>query len=62
MDPLDITFPVQGTDVGDGFTQQRPDTTPRGVNVRSFDPSTDRMRGGSRPGIIRYVDQQLPLE
>jgi hypothetical protein len=64
MEPklIDLPFPVRGMNAEDAFGTQVPGTTPLGVNVRLFEPSTDRARGGSRPGLIRLVqNQQLPL-
>lgn len=51
---VDLRFPRNGTDVSTAFSEQRPGTTPLGVNVRAFDPSTSRARGGSRPGLAKY--------
>src|SRR3954463_844347 len=31
-------------------------TTAAGVNVRAFEAQTQRVRGGSRPGLSRYID------
>lgn len=30
-------------------------TTPSGVNVRAYEPATNRLRGGSRPGLAKLV-------
>lgn len=63
--PLDMHFPKAGVEAscpawkqparnlgGDlGYAR----TTTRGVNVRGFDPLTRRLRGGSRPGLTKYV-------
>lgn len=57
----DLEFPFRGIDVAVGFADQRPGTTAVGQNVMGFEPSTDRLRGGSRPGLSRFIDQQLPL-
>jgi len=48
---LRIVFPLGGIDLSRGFQQQKPGTTPKGINVRGFDAGTNRMRGGSRPGL-----------
>lgn len=56
----DLTFPERGIDVSSGFADQRPGTTPVGVNVVVWEPLTDRGRGGSRPGCQKYVGSQLP--
>lgn len=56
----DLTFPVRGIDVAVGYDRQRPQTTPEGVNVRAFEPGSARARGGSRPGVAKYIDEILP--
>ena len=55
----DITFPVNGIDVSTAYSQQRQGTTPVGSNVRAFEPSTNRARGASRPGLAKYVSGQV---
>ena len=63
----DLRFPVAGIDRSRAFSDQRPRpvaegvygrTTPVGVNVRGFEATGDRRRGGTRPGLRRYVDDQ----
>lgn len=56
----DLTFPSNGLDLTAGFGAQRPGTTSVGLNVRTFEPGTQRGRGGSRQGLVRYVLPQLP--
>lgn len=51
----DVLFPIYGTDISCALEQQPPDTTPLGINVRTFEPQTLRARGGSRPGISQYI-------
>jgi hypothetical protein len=47
---VDIRFPFLGVDISKGPFEQRPGTSPLGVNVRGY--TTDfRKRGGSRPGL-----------
>lgn len=58
---LDLFFCVNGLDVATPLSQQVPDTTPLGINVRTFDPATNRARGASRNGLSKYIDQALPL-
>lgn len=58
---IEATFPTLGIDISTEFNQQPPATTPEAVNVRGFETLTQRDRGGSRSGLIRYPDQQLPL-
>lgn len=63
MDTIDLHFPFAGIDVSRAFCKQpnRPAvrgkyarTTPVGYNVRAFD-SQGRDRGGSRPGIEKFI-------
>lgn len=56
----DLRFPSAGIDLLLSFSGQRPGTTPVGLNVRAFEPSTLRVRGGSRPGLVKFVTDQLP--
>lgn len=56
----DLSFPGRGVDTSGSFGKQRPGTTPEGENVRTFDTFEDRSRGGSRPGLVRYADDQTP--
>lgn len=55
----DVYFPIAGVDVSQALEMQTPDTTPLGINVRACEPSTLRMRGGSRPGISQYIPAQV---
>ena len=58
----DFQFPIHGLDRSRGFSFQTAGTTIRGANVRAFEPSTLRGRGGSRPGLVQYIPDQLPGE
>lgn len=65
----DWHFPKAGVDVSQGFSKQpnRPTgpegeyarTTCLGVNVRSYEPATNRLRGGQRPGMVKYIPVPL---
>ncbi len=59
QDPLGQTavmaFPLSGVDAEQPFDLQPPGTTPTALNVCSVDPSTNRARGGSRPGLGRFL-------
>ncbi len=65
----DLHFPKAGIDLSMGFNRQpnRPAgpngeyarTTPTGLNVRGFDPASNRMRGGSRKGFSKYIPTQV---
>lgn len=56
-----IPWPFRGIDRSMAFGQQPPGTTPDSQNVRSHDPVTDRQRGSSRPGLDRYLAEQLAV-
>lgn len=56
---IEMHFPLGGVDVSDAFDQQRAGTTPVAFNVRAFEPSSYRGRGGSREGLSRYLGTQL---
>lgn len=52
---VDLKFPPYGIDETRGYARQRPGTTVDCQNVRGFEPVTGRERGGSRPGLIKYM-------
>lgn len=52
-------FPTSGLDVTTEYGRQPADTTPAAVNVMSFDVFLDRLRGGSRPGLSKYIDETV---
>lgn len=65
------TFPKAGIDLSQPFGRQpnRPvangeyaRTTPRAINVRGFEPGTNRTRGGQRSGIRKYLPDQVAGE
>jgi len=55
----DLVFPLGGIDRKYAFQSQPPYTTPDAVNVRPETLPDRRCRGGSRPGVIRYVSDAL---
>jgi hypothetical protein len=55
----DAEFPAQGVERTTEYQQQRDGTTARGVNVRAFETLTGRARGGSRPGLTKFIDAQV---
>lgn len=57
---INVIFPLNGIDTSDEFGAQRPNSTPTAVNVRSLDPFQERARGGSRHGLAKYPNQQIP--
>ncbi len=67
-----VNFPVGGIDQSNAFAKQLPRkvggdggkdvygrTTPTGTNVRGYEATTDRRRGGSRPGLVKFVPTAL---
>lgn len=65
---MDLHFPKAGIDRSLGFGKQpnRPvaggtyaRTCAVGTNVRGYEPSGDRARGGSRPGLTKYLGTQV---
>ena len=55
----DLMFPINGIDRSMEFELQPDRTTPIGLNVRGFEAQTQRQRGGSRPGIDKYIGAQV---
>lgn len=55
----DIRFPILGIDVSQELESQRPGTTPSGDNVRTFEKITYRGRGGVRPGLSKFLNDQV---
>lgn len=63
----DLGFPRAGIDLSRAFVKQMPrpmadgsygNTTAVGLNVRTFEPTTNRSRGGQRAGLSRYIATQ----
>jgi hypothetical protein len=50
-----LTFPLAGVNTSTPFAEQAQLTTALGTNVRSFEPQARRQRGGSRPGLVKYI-------
>jgi hypothetical protein len=57
---LSLEFPLKGLDLNEEFEEQPPSTTPLGNNVRARDVLELRLRGGQRPGLVKYIPQQIP--
>lgn len=57
---LDLVWPLGGVDRRVSFQTQPPWTTPVAVNVRVDGTVSYRQRGGSRPGLRRAINTQLP--
>ncbi len=65
---VDLVFPLGGIDRSRAYSDPRPQSFPdgapafvtrSGLNVRAFDALLQRARGGSRPGLVRYVTDPL---
>lgn len=65
---MPLRFPLAGLDVSCSFDRQpnrpMPDgsyarTTPVAMNVRVYEPTTGRARGGQRPGLAKYIATQV---
>lgn len=56
---MPASFPLAGVNVACEFSRQPTDTTPVAANVRGFDTLVDRARGGSRPGLTKWIDEQV---
>jgi hypothetical protein len=61
MDPshLPLPFPLRGIDVSTEYELQPELTAPEASNVRGVEPATARERGGSRPGLSRWIDARV---
>ena len=56
-----MPFPLRGISIGDAYSAQAPQTAPIGVNVQAFETLDSRGRGGSRPGLLKLVDDFVPV-
>lgn len=60
---IELRFPLAGVGRRTGFRDSAdarpPYPTPYAVNVRAEDPLAKRLRGGSRPGLTKYLDDDL---
>jgi hypothetical protein len=56
----DLRFPEKWVDLARGFGQQLPGTTRDWQNVLAFEQTRLRNRSGSAPGLVRFIDEQLP--
>lgn len=52
-------FPLRGLDLSTEVAEQREGTTRTGINVRTQEPQTLRNRGGARPGMVKYIADQV---
>jgi len=57
---VNVQFPLKGENRRGAYAQtEAPYTTFRAKNVRGVDPLERRVRGGSRPGLAKYVDNDF---
>lgn len=56
---LRIPFPLRGVSEAVSFQDQPPATCRSGINVRSIDPKTGRIRGAQRAGLSKFVTDQV---
>ncbi len=56
---MEIQFPFQGLHQGLAAEKQPPMTTPHAKNVRAFDVTEERGRGGQRPGFVKAYTTQI---
>lgn len=52
-----VMFPVAGVDRSTEFGRQPVDTAAEGQNVRAFETIDERARGGSRPGLSKFINE-----
>lgn len=54
-----LVFPYKGLHTGLAVVDQPPTTSPSLQNVRAFDVTDERIRGGQRPGLKKAYDTQV---
>lgn len=59
MPVFDVPYPTKGIHKGFAYSSQPKLTSPDELNVRSYDPNTDRLRGGSRPGHSKFHEDLI---
>jgi len=52
----EITFPIKGLHTGFQTERQPPLTSFSMLNVRPYDPLSNRLRGGQRPAMVKWGD------
>ena len=55
-EPVEIRFPKHGKVTNYQYSKQPPETATLLNNVRPYDISDERSRGGQRPGIKKWAD------
>ena len=61
LQSIPIPFPTKGVNTSTGLVDQPPGTAPDARNVRLFDALDHRMRGGQRPGLVKFFDADLSV-
>lgn len=56
---LEIPFPINGLHEGLSNEKQPPTTSPYLKNVRPYDVTEERARGGQRPALIKAYETQI---
>lgn len=56
---FEMEFPLRGLDVVHPTERPPAQTCTTGQNVRAYEPSLERGRGGMRPGYSRYINAQV---
>ena len=56
---MELGFPFGGLHEGLALERQPPTTSPQLSNVRAYDVSDERARGGQRPGLVKAYTTQI---
>jgi hypothetical protein len=56
--PVDLSFPLKGADENWAYKAQPEGTSPGCLNVRPYDVLGQRLRGGQRAGLSKYIAAQ----
>jgi hypothetical protein len=56
---IEVFFPLQGLNSNWASDKQPPLTTPQVSNMRPYDVSGKRARGGQRPGLVKEFATQI---
>lgn len=56
---MELQFPIKGLHEGLAAEDQPLQTTPTCQNVRPFDVSEERVRGGQRPPLVKAYSTQI---
>ena len=56
---IEIPFPLRGYSTHEAYDDQPQETSRYLVNVRGYDPVSGRRRGGQRPGMSKYLADQV---